>query len=161
MNAVISETVIQVDVYYSHPSRDFASTDEALRIRRIGDKNFLTYKGPKIDTTTKTRREIEVSVAQGEEGAANLRVLLDALGFRKVAQVRKRRREFSVSGEGGGVTGALDEVDRLGSFVELEIVADGEHVEEAKNRLEKLARQLELTTSERRSYLELLLEREE
>ena len=42
------------------PCRDFAQTDEALRIRTVGDTSFVTYKGPKLDATTKTRRELEL-----------------------------------------------------------------------------------------------------
>ena len=45
----------QVDCYYAHPCRDFAVTDEALRLRRVGDVNYITYKGPKLDSATKTR----------------------------------------------------------------------------------------------------------
>jgi adenylate cyclase class 2 len=57
--------------------------------------------------------------------------------------------------------GVLDDVERLGTFVELEIIADEEHIERAKKQLERLAQELELSKPERRSYLELLLEREE
>ena len=53
------EPAEQVDTYFSHPARDFAATDEALRIRSIDQENFVTYKGPKLDATTKTRREID------------------------------------------------------------------------------------------------------
>ena len=49
----------QVDTYFAHPARDFGQTDEAFRLRRIGEKNYVTYKGPKIDATTKTRQEME------------------------------------------------------------------------------------------------------
>jgi len=58
LGATIGETQVEVDLYFGHPARDFSKTDEALRIRRIGAKNCITYKGPKIDITTKTRCEI-------------------------------------------------------------------------------------------------------
>src|SRR5690606_36038325 len=48
------------DTYFSHPARDFAQTDEAFRIRSIGEANRLTYKGPLVDKQTKTRQEVEV-----------------------------------------------------------------------------------------------------
>ena len=60
LGAKAGEPQLQVDQYFAHPARDFAQTDEALRIRRIGQSNFVTYKGPKIDATTKTRRELEL-----------------------------------------------------------------------------------------------------
>ena len=37
--------VRQVDLYFAHPSRDFRETDEALRLRRVGETNRVTYKG--------------------------------------------------------------------------------------------------------------------
>ena len=49
----------QVDRYFAHPCRDFARTDEALRLRRDGDDVAITWKGPRIDAATKTRRESE------------------------------------------------------------------------------------------------------
>jgi adenylate cyclase class 2 len=160
MNAEIGDEVRQVDTYFAHPARDFASTDEALRIRRVGEANSVTYKGPKIDDTTKTRQEIELAIASGERAAADWMALLVTLGFRVVADVSKRRRPFKVDCGGVTVTGALDYVKGLGTFVELEIVADNGQLADAKKRLIKLARRLELSKPERRSYLELLLERE-
>src|SRR4029453_19590505 len=50
--------VEQVDQYFNHPAREFAVTDEALRLRQVGVENCVTYKGPKIDKSTKTRQEI-------------------------------------------------------------------------------------------------------
>ena len=50
----------QEDLYLAHPSRDFASTDEALRLRRVGDMNRITYKGPKLGGPTKTREETPI-----------------------------------------------------------------------------------------------------
>ena len=63
MGAVPRDTKRQSDIYYSHPSRDFSRTDEAFRIRieEIGRerKLYLTYKGPKIDTTAAGKSRIE------------------------------------------------------------------------------------------------------
>src|SRR5262249_3993479 len=58
---------VQTDTYYAHPARDFAQTDEALRLGSDDHGNRLTYKGPKWGGPTKTREEIEVPVAEGEE----------------------------------------------------------------------------------------------
>jgi adenylate cyclase class 2 len=37
--AQFDQAVEQVDHYFAHPVRDFVKTDEALRLRRIGDSN--------------------------------------------------------------------------------------------------------------------------
>jgi len=60
-------------------------------------------------------------------------VLLEALGFRRVAEVRKRRRKAKVSWRGRDIEAALDDVDRVGRFVELEIVARSSEIEVAKS----------------------------
>ncbi|MBW3598209.1 MAG: class IV adenylate cyclase [Planctomycetes bacterium] len=154
-----ADAVEQVDRYFAHPARDFGQTDEALRIRRVGEKNYVTYKGPKLDAKTKTRREIELPLASGESAAEDFTELLTALGFRRVAEVRKRRRTARFEREGFQVEAALDDVDKLGAFVELELAADEENLDAARDCLAALAAELKLENPERRSYLELLLER--
>lgn len=158
LEAAFSERREEVDLYYAHPSRDFAVTDEALRIRRIGSTALITYKGPKIDTTTKTRREIELPLTAGEDAAAGWSALLQALGFSPVAEVRKLRRTASVSWQGRAVTASLDEVQDAGTFVEIELMAEPDQLDAARAVVASLADALGLKRSERRSYLELVLE---
>jgi adenylate cyclase, class 2 len=147
----------QVDCYFSHPSRNFAVTDEAFRLRTIDQENRLTYKGPRLDQTTKTRAEIEVSIGSGPETARQMELLLACLGFARVAQVRKVRRVIRLTWQDWPVEAALDHVERVGEFLELEVQADADQLAEAQRTLLELARQLQLPDSERRSYLELLL----
>ncbi len=152
-----SPPICQSDAYYAHPSRDFASTDEALRIRSVAEANYITYKGPKIDSTTKTRREIELPLSSGEPAAADFGRLLVALGFSPVATVVKRRHPGILPWENRQIEVALDEVDGVGSFVELELMAEESQLDSARACLASAAGALRLTLSERRSYLELLL----
>jgi adenylate cyclase class 2 len=146
----------QLDCYFAHPSRDFTVTDEALRIRTVGQECSVTYKGPRSDGTTKTRQEIELPLQGGVAGAERFANLLMALGFRPVAEVRKRRQSFNVRWKGCNVCGALDNVDGLGTFVELELAVEGPQVPAAQQVLQELADELGLRGAERRSYLELL-----
>lgn len=152
--------VEQSDVYFAHPARDFAQTDEALRIRQVGEDNFVTYKGPKQDLTTKTRREIELPIEPGLDGRTRFRELLEILGFKPVREVRKTRRKGVLLWQGWEVESALDWVIGLGNYLELEIVTDAAQVEEAKRVVAEVSKQLDLGPSERRSYLELLLQGE-
>jgi predicted adenylyl cyclase CyaB len=87
--------------------------------------------------------------------------LLEALGFRPVATVRKRRRKAALAWQGQDVEVSLDEVERVGSFVELELGADDAGLPRAERSLASLAQKLQLDGGERRSYLELLFEVEE
>lgn len=152
--------VCQADHYFAHPSRDFARTDEALRIRQSDDRTFVTYKGPKIDATTKTRREIELPLPDGRNVAQDWQRLLDALGFTQVACVRKRREKGTLVWQHAPVEIALDDVEGVGQFVELELVADDQTLDVARQQILSLAEHLGLAGAERRSYLELFLERQ-
>jgi len=149
----------QVDTYFSHPARDFAVTDEALRLRRIGEVNRITYKGPKVDPTTKTRRELELDLPPGTAYAKAYEELLSVLGFNKVIEVHKERREASLRWDGRSVTVSLDAVSQLGAFVELELEADSDDVATARQVLATCAVELGLQRNERLSYCELLLHR--
>jgi adenylate cyclase class 2 len=145
------------DHYFNAPDRDFAATDEALRLRRIGDKNFVTYKGPKCDALTKTRTEIEVPIAAGAAAADDFGRLLTHLGYRPVAVVRKARRVFRLRRDGFDLEVTLDDVAEVGRFAELEIQASDEQLDAARAVVLRTTAELGLTAGERRSYLELLL----
>ncbi|NLL10486.1 MAG: class IV adenylate cyclase [Methanomicrobiales archaeon] len=145
-----SETVVEEDQYYNAPHRDFEITDEALRVRSAGGGTILTYKGPKNTLLgSKIREECNVRI----DDAETFDTILKNLGFRPVAHVRKLReyyayQDFSI---------ALDKVDQLGEFVEIELVTEND-VEMAAKRVDELAEKLGVI-GERISisYLELLL----
>ncbi len=157
LGVTISPAQAEVDTYFAHPARDFAHTDEALRIRRKGSHNSLTYKGPKVDSTTKTRHEIDLPLPPGMQTAQAWAGLLAALGFTPVGEVRKSRRKAHVTWHGRCVECSLDEVEQLGSYVELELLVDPEDLDAARACITSLSTELRLAGSERRSYLELLL----
>lgn len=151
-------TRIEVDHYFNAPDRDFAQTDEALRLRCIDQQNILTYKGPKLDALTKTRTEIEVPLATGLHAADVARAFLTSLGYRPTATVRKHRQTYGLSFQGFHLEVCLDQVDEVGTYIELEIVAPQEQLDAARQAVQALSQQLSLSGTERRSYLQLLLE---
>jgi adenylate cyclase class 2 len=157
MPAEAAAPLQEADHYFNAPDRDFAKTDEALRVRRVGEKNFVTYKGPRIDTQTKTRKEIEVPIGDGTVHAEAFCDVLVHLGYRPVAVVRKRRRIYRLGRDGFPLEICLDEVEQVGRFAELEIVACEDKLDAARATLMDVAKELGLSQSERRSYLELLL----
>jgi adenylate cyclase class 2 len=160
LGAVPGPPLAQCDTYFAHPARDFARTDEAFRLRRVGEQNALTYKGPLVDRQTKTRQEIEVPVAPGTAAAAKIAEMLRALGFREVRTVEKTRQPFRLSRQGREFELALDTVAGLGEFLEIETKADEAEWEAARDALLALADELGLRESERRSYLQLLLDQD-
>jgi len=141
----------QVDTYYNHPKRDFAKTDEALRIRKEKDRNALTYKGPKVDNLSKTREEIQFSIENAEAAGT----MLIKLGFSVSCVVKKHRKKFKL----GELKISLDSVEDLGDFVEVEALDTNisEHeVSEVRDRIIVIMDELGLVKRERTSYLELL-----
>lgn len=168
----VGPTVAQADTYYDAPHRDFATTDEALRVRLEGvvetdgpvtdvgatveaavddSRATLTYKGPLVDDETKTREEVETPVGDGGATAA----ILEQLGFEPAATVRKCRATASV--EGYHVT--LDRVAGLGDYLEVETTATAADLDAARDGARDVLAGLGLETADtvRTSYLGLLL----
>ena len=160
LGAVTQGEVQQTDRYFSHPVRQFAQTDEAFRLRSEGEANCLTYKGPLLDRETKTRQEIELDVAGGAEAAQRAWALLRALGFEDVYSVHKIRQTLTLNRNGRAFTLAIDRVADLGEFLEIETLADASTWEAARDDALNLATELQLPHSERRSYLQMLLEQQ-
>ena len=173
----------QRDVYYDAPHRDFARTDEALRVRHetplsdgigspeaAGGTTKLTYKGPLLDAGSKSREEHETTVDDADAAAG----IFDGLGFEPAAEVTKRREfwafeGFTVTldavdelGEGGaaGEGGKPGESRHAGEFVEIEREVDEEAAipearEAAGAALDRLG--LDADDQIRTSYLGLVL----
>ena len=153
--------VTQVDTYFDAPHRDFAETDEALRIRRETPTDDpdpetdarITYKGPLIEAESKTREEIEAGVENGDDVTA----ILEAVGFDPAATVRKERERFRY----GEFTVTVDAVENVGEFVEVETEVESEAaVEPARESALDVLDTLGLDPDQqiRTSYLGLLLD---
>jgi len=156
--AELAEERTDIDHYFNPPDRELKDTDEAFRLRRIGEANFLTYKGPRRDTETKTRTEIEIPLVDGASVASAMEELLRALHFRPLVIVRKQRSVYELRRGGFDISVCFDDVERVGPFVELEILSSEEDYERAKTLLLETAAGLGLTEKETRSYLGMVLE---
>jgi len=149
----------QTDTYYNAPHRDFAQTDEALRIRAeqraTGELvTKITYKGPLVETESKTREEHETTV--DSENA--LKGVLSGLGFEPAATVEKNREFYALD----GYTITLDSVSGLGEFVEIEQETTETEVEAVREGAVEILSKLgfDPDTQIRTSYLGLLLAEE-
>ena len=144
----------QMDVYYNAPHKDFAESDEALRIREIpknGKKRIiLTYKGAKMDDVSKTRKEIEVDVSDAE----NTGLIFENLGLRRAASVTKDRDIYHID----EFIITLDTVFEVGTYVEIETEAhEDKDTSESLNKIFEIYKKLGIEEGfERRSYLELM-----
>jgi adenylate cyclase class 2 len=153
------EKIIQNDVYFQNPIRDFWQSDEALRIRLISytsqaKKVEMTYKGPKIGKKMKVRKEINIEVSDQKKAKS----ILESLGFQVVTTIRKKR----VNWDYDNITISFDKIEDLGSFIEIEIESQNDHEEISKNKEKIMNIIYDLIPNysgqdERRSYLELIL----
>ncbi|MBM43199.1 MAG: hypothetical protein CL483_14910 [Acidobacteria bacterium] len=84
---------------------------QTLRVRRDGDRAWLTFKGAPLPGPTKAREELETEV----EDADRLLQLLARLGFEMRFRYEKYREEFDC----GALVVTVDETP-IGTFVELE-----------------------------------------
>lgn len=165
IGAIESVTESHEDTYYRHPCRDFTSTGEALRLRRIDGRPYVTYKGGKQlvghgDVSgIKLRRELEWDLAPGDQEGSKMAEMLESLGFSVVARVVKQRRPFDVEFGGTKAVVTIDAVDGIGMFAEIEVLCEGQAEQQrATEAISGLARQLGVVSAESRSYLRMVLE---
>lgn len=161
-----SNTVRETDIYFNGNDHDFRKSDEALRIRKtesldgsiiVADGNpddtvaTITYKGRKLDDVSMTRPEVETVVQDFD----TMYEILVNLGFRPVKPVIKKRTYYFSD----NMTALIDDVEGLGDFLELEIMADNESERKValkiiQEQLVKLGLEMEQTTTI--SYLSML-----
>ena len=143
-------TVEMEDVDFSHPSRDFGRSDEALRLRKVEGESELTYKGPRMHSeSTKAREEITVKV----DNPLAVQRIVERLGFKEFCLIRKKRSSYLLD----RLRVDVDDVEELGEFVELEVLT--ESPEKAASLMETARTELELQRHESRTYLEMLLDK--
>lgn len=144
------------DTYLNSPWRDFKESDEAFRVRRRENKTtgelsqVVTYKGPKLDTTSNTRTEMEVAV----EDADTMQRILEAVSFTPVPMVEKLRQYY----HRGNVTICHDRVTDLGDFMEIEVIAPEEDQDQALAQIEEILADMGLSLEDNlhTSYLGML-----
>ncbi|MEA3136227.1 MAG: adenylate cyclase, class 2 [Thermoplasmata archaeon] len=127
LGASASPAAVEEDAFFTHPGRDLATSDEALRLRSLapgqdgGGRFELTYKGPRQAGAYKAREERTVRLADDPTA------LLQALGFRVSVRLRKTRERHRL----GSLEVTLDHVDGLGWFAEVEAMASDARAAEA------------------------------
>ena len=149
-NARFSGRVHEHDIYYNAPHRDFAVTDEAVRVRYTDEHAVVTYKGPKIKKFgLKAREELNFAVESGEA----FETMLVRLGFSRTTEVNKWRETYKLD----TATISLDTVEDLGTFAEIEVIAESE-ADNPTGLIEKVAKEIGADGEPiLDSYLELLL----
>lgn len=133
----------------------FLSNDAFLRIRIQGDgKTILTAKKPKNKSAENLiKREHEVTVNSAEEA----RCILELMGYQEAVRVRKTRR----IAEYGDYEICLDDIEGLGSFVEVEAMGRESDAEKTQKDLWEFLKKLDISPVEKisKGYDILMLEK--
>lgn len=152
------KTVVETDTYFTSEHYDMRKKDKALRIRKTENldtgkvKAQLNCKGPKLDWVSMTRKETEIEILEPEK----MEEILTELEFYPApCKVKKTRAYYRKD----NMTAAADQVENLGSFLELEIMVKKE--EERPDGLDTIYDMMKLlgcekTETVRTSYLSML-----
>ncbi|MFX1410266.1 MAG: class IV adenylate cyclase [Promethearchaeota archaeon] len=172
-SGVYKVSLLHEDTYFNLPKglRDFKKTDEALRLRKSTefcktDKEkvqkvtcFITYKGKKIDSFTKSREEIEIKI----EDLEKMKDLLNILGFQEIFTIKKERELYDFKFKNYHIKTLIDYLPILKQyFIEVEIISDSiDNLELYREVLFDFLRLLGIKKEEsiRKSYLELIADK--
>lgn len=152
------KTVVETDTYFTSDHYDMRKKDKALRIRKTENldtgkvKAQLNCKGPKLDQVSMTRKETEIEIQEPEK----MEDILTELEFYPASTRVKKTRAYYTKAH---MTAAADQVENLGSFLELEILVEKEaDREKGLEKIDGVMRQLGCDGKEtiRTSYLSLL-----
>lgn len=131
-NCHLSDINSQNDTIYVQNLDNVESTEGSvwLRVRKSNDRVELNYK--KQSAKLSESEEIEFEVSSYEK--ANL--FLEALGFKKWVEVNKKRQytkyqDYNI---------CLDEVEHLGTFVEIEVLVSEQNETDYEEKILEVAK---------------------
>ncbi len=100
------------NILYDFPEKTLTNKNQALRLRSVGKRNILTYKGePQKSRKFKIRNEFETQVQDKKQ----TQKILSSLGFKQVFVYQKQRTEYKKK----NLKIYLDET-KAGKFLEFE-----------------------------------------
>lgn len=142
LGCVFSIPVEQKDHIYLHHSIEYPDIKKetvVLRIREMGGTSIMTLKkraGTELDNIEK-----EIIIDDPEEG----REILEHMGFHEVVKVSKNRIEARYK----DMTICLDDVDKLGSFIEVEKMTSEENGMKVQDELFAFLETLDIAIEDR------------
>ncbi len=145
---LVKKVVQNADYYLPENFKRFSKNGPfPVRLRREGNKTFLTYK--KQSANQGAWLEFETAIGNPDQ----MEKILRALGFKKAFSVNKTRKEYSLA----NVNYCLDDVKGLGKFVEVE--AFSSQGKKTLAKLKKLLHSLSLFETTGKGYVQMLAEK--
>ncbi len=91
--------------------------EQLLRIRRVGDRGTIAFKGPPLaHRSLKVREEVETEIAHPMRALA----IFERLGLRPIHRYQKYRTEYRVQLPSGATLSVMFDETPMGNFLELE-----------------------------------------
>jgi adenylate cyclase, class 2 len=110
---MIKRRALESNVLFDNSKRTLRKHGKLIRVRMIGGRRILTYKGPSEPGKYKKRPELEIDLPSG----AAIEAIFTHMGYRPVFRYEKFRTEYANSSAAGKVL--LDETP-IGNFFEIE-----------------------------------------
>ncbi len=110
---VSAPKIFESNTLYDTADGSLRSQGLLLRLRKVGERGIITWKGKSITGPYKSRPEIETTVGSVE----TLAHILNQLGLQADFRYEKYRTEFQKTGSAGVIT--VDQTP-IGWFIELE-----------------------------------------
>jgi len=119
-----------------------------VRIRNRNGVSFLTFKSLSQSTEVCAWQEWETKI---EDADALEKILSN--GLKRLVEIRKKRKTYALN----DFEINLDRIQDLGNFIEVELIS--ENIPEAKKRLEKFLKELEISEERvvREGYVQLMM----
>ncbi|MEK7478264.1 MAG: class IV adenylate cyclase [Patescibacteria group bacterium] len=119
----LRETITERDEYFTDINGTFVKNRTCLRIRTDGKSSEITFKG-KSPVLSGSYSKIEHNAQINSNQNKEIKDILKSLGYHKYVTVNKNRATFTKHLENFDQNISVDELQGIGSFVELEILAD-------------------------------------
>lgn len=150
---VWGKKIVQEDVIYLQKHIEKMVNIPVFRIRRIDKKIILTLKVQSADLNTAKEMELEISDQK------IMHQILQTIGFDAKVLLKKHRTETKYK----NYTICIDEVERLGDFIEIENLAEEAKTEEVYVSMQQILQELgiEQQDLEEKKYFEMIQELDE
>jgi len=102
--------------YFDFPDNSMKHNGYTLRLRREGEKSFITLKKDLEGTMAKIREEHEIEVSAFND----MKYLLEILGLKTWLEVKKHRKSFEFKGTHFEIDTHHDAYDYIPQFLEIE-----------------------------------------
>lgn len=125
-----SKSIIEEDTYFTDKDNIFIKDRICLRTRKT-DENFfeITYK-PKTDNKTEKYGKREVNIKIDVKDYEDTKYIIQELGYIEYVSFKKYRKIYTKIINNFEYNIMIDELENIGNFIELEILANTEDEKE-------------------------------